>query len=371
MRKMICLVSGQTLPNYRGIKELKPEEVVYFFTEKSKDQLETLKKVSRIQSQEHLVDFYDFEAIENLCGRLISEDPDANWILNMTGGTKIASLACYRVFQNKNFPVIYVDSENLRLIYLTEEQRRFEPFGKHFSIREIIRSHGQKVQNIRSDEFDSEIRREEIELLFKVQQFRNRKVANRFNKMCNQVSLKTIGRKETDYSMNIDKGLLKRVNGEFYFQYNDGKFEIPYRKFAGPEPEQFVLSGQWFEEYVYLLLRDSKLFDNAGLGVTIEWKLSQSINNPKNELDVVLVKNDSLYIIECKAGKVAAEDINKIKSYKNLLGGSFCIPVIVSYFQLSEAMEEKLSENKIPFFSGWENFSHLPDFIANLTPYQV
>ncbi len=371
MTKMICLVSGQTLPNYRGIKELKPDEVIYFYTEKSEDQLVILKKMSRIMSKEYLVDFYDFEGIENLCGRLIDEDPDAKWILNMTGGTKIASLACYRVFQNKNFPVIYVDSENLRLIYLTGGQRQFETFGKHFSIREIIRSHGQKVQNIRSDEFDPEVRRAEIQLLFNAQQFRGKNISSRFKKMSNQVSWKTIGRKEIDYSMNIDKAVMKRINGEFYFEYHDGKYDIPKRKFSGPDPEHFVLSGQWFEEYVYLLLMNSNFFDNTGLGVTIDWRHAKNIKMPKNELDVVLVKNDSLYIIECKSGIVMAEDINKLKNYKNLLGGSFCIPVIVSYFPIADGMKEKLEENKIKYFYGRNNIASLPEFIANIAPYQV
>ena len=67
-----------------------------------------------------------------------------------------------------------------------------------------------------------------------------------------------------------------------------------------PRPElRRYLGGEWFEEYVYLRIkRDFKLRDEDIAKSVKICRLSSTSND--NELDVVFVQDNALYVIECK-----------------------------------------------------------------------
>ncbi len=69
---------------------------------------------------------------------------------------------------------------------------------------------------------------------------------------------------------------------------------------TAPRPElRRYLGGEWFEEYVYLRIkRDFKLRDEDIAKSVKICRLSSTSND--NELDVVFVKDNALYVIECK-----------------------------------------------------------------------
>ena len=75
--------------------------------------------------------------------------------------------------------------------------------------------------------------------------------------------------------------------------------ELRYAQKA-PRPElRRYLGGEWFEEYVYLRIkRDFKLRDEDIAKSVKICRLSSTSND--NELDVVFVKDNALYVIECK-----------------------------------------------------------------------
>ena len=67
-----------------------------------------------------------------------------------------------------------------------------------------------------------------------------------------------------------------------------------------PRPElRRYLGGEWFEEYVYLRIkRDFNLRDEDIAKSVKIFRLSSTSND--NELDVVFVRDNALYVIECK-----------------------------------------------------------------------
>ena len=88
------------------------------------------------------------------------------------------------------------------------------------------------------------------------------------------------------------------------------------------------LAGGWFEEYVY---REVKALLGPGTQYDIRLNMElHALEAPPDELyqelDVVITEGRRLYIIECKAGKVSGEQINKlgsvIKSYGGAGGGA-------------------------------------------------
>lgn len=365
MRILINLVSGQNIPNYRAIKEVKPDKIVYFYTKRSKPQMDILMNESKTESDSLFIGPYDFEEIEKKCLDLVKESPQDEWILNMTGGTKLTSLAAYRAFYNLGLPVFYIDSENRQIIYLTEGHIKRKPFRVNFCINEILRINGQSAALDVKNDVLPEKRKNITEELFKLNQQQG------FKKFIKKVPERIKEGKISKFDEKYKNGRIKKSEGTFLMEYNDSKITFTKNNIPGNDADIYATTGRWFEEYIYLMLKGSGYFNEIALNVTIPWKTAD-IKMPKNEMDILLLHNDMLYIIECKSGIVKADDINKLKNYKELFGGSFTVPLLVSFFPLKPDKVEKLQENKIEFFpGGWKNISQLPNFIRNRKVYAL
>ena len=68
------------------------------------------------------------------------------------------------------------------------------------------------------------------------------------------------------------------------------------------------LTGGWFEEYVYALIKDVLQPDDIAMGVHI----SNGIIKHNNELDVCFIKANKLFVIECKTGVTSESLFNEI-----------------------------------------------------------
>ena len=90
------------------------------------------------------------------------------------------------------------------------------------------------------------------------------------------------------------------------------------------------LTGGWFEEYVYYLVKKRIKPKDIALGVRI------SRNNVKhdNELDVIFTKGNKLFVIECKTGvhteKLFNEIVYKLCAISEALLGVSCHSYIFS-----------------------------------------
>lgn len=73
---------------------------------------------------------------------------------------------------------------------------------------------------------------------------------------------------------------------------------VPERNGALQSYEIDYLTGGWFEEYVYSLFKEFVHPDDIAMGVHI----SNGLIKHNNELDVCFMKNNKLYVIECKTG---------------------------------------------------------------------
>ena len=72
--------------------------------------------------------------------------------------------------------------------------------------------------------------------------------------------------------------------------------------------EMEYLTGGWFEEYVYSLIKEVLQPDDIAMGVHI----SNGIIKHNNELDVCFIKANKLFVIECKTGVTSESLFNEI-----------------------------------------------------------
>jgi hypothetical protein len=117
---------------------------------------------------------------------------------------------------------------------------------------------------------------------------------------------------------------------------NLSKF-LNYIKFTPSEKgvlqhhELEYLTGGWFEEYVYYLIKNNINPDDIAIGVHIDGCTEIKHNN---ELDVCFIKNNQLFVIECKSGiasdSMFNEIVYKVSALKEVLLGVACHSYIFS-----------------------------------------
>ncbi len=117
MATMIALIGEQQLPNYLPALYYQPDVVLSVYTERTENQhtnLQTVLQQKRITVDGIKTDPYDLslivKAINDKLAAMVGTSSQS-LIFNLTGGTKIMSLAAYQVAVQKNAPVIYLQSE--------------------------------------------------------------------------------------------------------------------------------------------------------------------------------------------------------------------------------------------------------------------
>jgi len=83
---------------------------------------------------------------------------------------------------------------------------------------------------------------------------------------------------------------------------------VPERPGSLQSYEIEYLTGGWFEEYTYSLIKEVLQPDDIAMGVHI----SNGIIKHNNELDVCFIKSNKMFVIECKTGVTSESLFNEI-----------------------------------------------------------
>lgn len=157
MKRMICFISQQPLPNFIPINEsaTRPDTLHAIFTPKNlvmKNRWNDLRKVlsGRFPALElHGIEVeneYDAQAIKRLCEKLLAKYPDDHWSLNMTGGTKLMSSPAVAVFQQHDKEIYYVESPKNRTLNISSDWRvKPIPFTESVDVQTYFDIYGRNV----------------------------------------------------------------------------------------------------------------------------------------------------------------------------------------------------------------------------------
>jgi len=107
------------------------------------------------------------------------------------------------------------------------------------------------------------------------------------------------------------------------------------------EASRFFVNGGWLEQHVYgICLNLKKQYGIQDIGRSIEVERSYCNTSVKNEIDVAFLKDNRLYLIECKTKVFSnrhpvhsegAQALYKLDSLKDLLGGLQARAMLVSF----------------------------------------
>lgn len=113
MKVLVQLVGGQPLSNVLVPLHIKPDKTLLVYTPQTAQVRERLEAVIG-QCQSQTCDAYDIEAIATNLQKELEQYEEAEFIFNLTGGTKAMVLAANQVAMTNRATVVYLESEGGR-----------------------------------------------------------------------------------------------------------------------------------------------------------------------------------------------------------------------------------------------------------------
>ncbi len=348
----VVLVSKQTIPNISPTldKRYKPETVIMLVSKDMQDEAGYLERIYRpnginteIWPIEHA---WDINYIQEQVMALLIQYEQQEILLNVTGGTKPMAIAAYEVFRANDKAIFYVHPEKDQLIWMHPGNKEEVALQDRIKIEAYFKAYGAEQVSYQSYGVKAELRAlnqqliDHLEVFSKALGSLNYYAWSADNPRLQSADLDSAMRNKPNFDKLIDlfaqAGLLKRLGRCLQFSDQDSRF---------------ICNGGWLELYVHSCCLDLKQ-DLALQDVKRSVEVIRSQNN-KNELDIVLLKDNSAYIIECKTRqfKKHSPDLDntlyKLDSIRDTLGGAQCKAMLVNYQKLSRHHLSRAAELNI------------------------
>ncbi len=315
---MISLVSDQTVPNVQLINEFKSESVEFqFITTNAMEAkgcrkwIEAAAKIT-CAGEPILVNEYSYDDIQQKLNSFDFSVYD-KLIVNLTGGTKVMTIAAQEFFKEEGADIYYVTGIDKKYIKVFPGKKKIEyKINNALSVEEYLIAYGFNVIKSESPYFEVTT----TDLLF--QKFVDKSIMKHWETINFLRAYRSKGLKAKDMNENIES-LLKDLA---FVSQTSGALNAEEVKY---------LTGEWFEQYIYnkvkidLGLDDLKILIGVKLNKdvkdnesTIVKQLLQTddvqLAKPDNEIDVIFMFNGNIYIIECKSSII---DIKEVEIEKN------------------------------------------------------
>lgn len=211
--------------------------------------------------------------------------PSAEWIANLSGGTKPMSIAMYEFFKALGGRLIYTNvATPATFIDLGNDSKES---GSHRpTIHEFLAGYGFKLGKDENTVSEAEKRAKQFEVAAK------RAALNASNLDLVEI---TDGKQRSDArskGMELRTELIREV-------FHPEEFPLGNRKYD--KYEMRFLTGDWLEIFIWGILDKHK----TSLGIwDVRWglEIQDESSDIKNEFDVTFMHNYGLCMIECKSG---------------------------------------------------------------------
>jgi hypothetical protein len=318
----VCLVSGQPTPNLLPVldKQFAPagKRVILLVSPEMREKasgLEAVFKKHGIRTERIAVEnSYDFTAIQQELFACLDRPENKNAILNVTGGTKIMTLAAHSAFAMYRLPMFYVKESDNSLIVMPNSDAggavRTEHLTGALCLEDYLLAHGYDTASSGGRPgFAPDFAKELVN------------APDKYEPGVSSLNWYAMGKYKDMLRFPIDphdaasmRNLLDLCARHSLAHLRDGFVE-----FADDEARDHVCGG-WLETYAYAVadgISRDKIQAKAR-NLTIKNK------GGDNELDVVFLAKNRLHVLECKSGRLetekGADALYKLKTLMNRTG---------------------------------------------------
>ena len=250
---LVSILSDHLVPNYLFIKEMRGQynELLFIGTPYTESKAIATHLENALENRKSNIkkvilesDQYQ-EGVQSL--ENISLPNDVQYIVNLTGGTKIMSLIVYDFFRKLNSSFFYIPIG--KNTYCNIEEENMHALQYRISLREYFTLYG-------------------------------------LNYECDNTLLKDA---KTTFQF-----FEKQKKQKFYLSG-----EIKKSHQAETATDKKYYAGEWFEEYTYLRIKKELNLREQDIAMSLKIYREDAQNND-NEIDVAFMYENTLYIIECK-----------------------------------------------------------------------
>lgn len=335
---VIHLLGEQTIPVFFGMRQFQAEHNIILTTKEYEGAARRLAKAAGIVPTPVVVpDPFKPADTRKAITKQVNKRPSGTRVaVNMTGGTKLmfagALSACWELdldpfyFEIRHHDVIFLrDGTHVPFVGISdvEDFLRAGDFGtvsatRWTSAREARLPATRELWK----------RRDSLRGLYKTKEFLA--FANQWNS----------DRAPFSFSWNGGEAALDR-KGATRLVLKGATIDVPVRGYFQ------YLSGGWLEEYTYSLLRpleEQGVIRDVRIGFEVAYREKPASKGAQRaqEFDCVFTDGKRLWIVECKAGPVKQEAIQKLQNNVRLYGGVAARGILISSFPLTEAHQNRL-----------------------------
>lgn len=367
MKTIVNIVSEQTIPNYLFVKEMyeQGDNVIWILTGDEKQALKPMKYLEASLTEENhkkiCLKNGGEEDVDYMTGLLKNNiETTGNYLVNLTGGTKLMSLVVYNFFK-ENFTdtsFYYMPIGANKIININNAT--VIDIAYKVKVKEYLKLYGLEGRGVG----DAYLGFEESEYMYNIynsiqQSDELIKLRGNREELTNLLQAEKITENELKrlkkYRNNLPLTSINKLEDKDIIAFlSQNNLPTKENEMISSKDVNY-LTGGWFEDFVYYLVDKCILPDDILHSITI---LKSGDRQSQNEIDVIYTKDNKLYVIECKTGIPNGEFNNiadKATAIKSLLGKN-----VESYFytylanigttdNMIQQRKEKLNKHNIRY----------------------
>lgn len=301
----VCLVSDQPIPNILGIHHFRPDELLFISTA----EMERKGKTNSILDALNIIGLDYRNRAEKVvvkedsildCHKKLEEwvkgREDSEFVLNLTCGTKIMSIAAYEYFKDYSSKMIYIPIAKNEFIvpFPKKTPGKVVPLDLRLDVMGYLTAYGLRILNagkLASNQSTAQQRRNLSEWIVRNYDEVKPLLERLSEKLRKHRDDKNDFEFATSYAPKRKKEeeLLKKVG----FSYAEGT----YRKTLN-QSEIVYITGGWLEEFCF---NELQKFKGRGIDDLVLGIIPQNALGRNNEFDIMFTKDNALYTVECKS----------------------------------------------------------------------
>ncbi|MBR3427979.1 MAG: DUF1887 family protein [Bacteroidales bacterium] len=305
------------LPAYLFTKEYYESGDVLLFisTEEEADCIQRLAQLLEVEEafvKSIIVKrFQDNMLYEHICRAIKDKlNTDTQYYLNLAGGSRYMTLSVQHVFEEFNTLFFYTQTRENQIVKTIFDNSIYDdddevfPIKHRMTLKEYFSLYGLESdvdtprKQVKETSFSQHLFTMFSQNLLGTNDFKAMQVLRERYRNWNYLNISE-AENPTKESMTAIPNLTKFLDYIGFVSEQKGVLQ---------SAEMEYLTGGWFEEYVYALIKEVLQPDDIAMGVHI----SNGVIKHNNELDVCFMKANKLFVIECKTGVTSESLFNEI-----------------------------------------------------------